>query len=113
MLITNASRLGDFFVIFFFVPKVVPKVYYQELLVSSIICCKGSISKQLKVLNVENKVQIYISFELLLAKIVFIRELSNPMKDKMQQISNNRKFFACFIKSHPSNRFGFLSHKTK
>ena len=113
MLITNASRLGDFFVIFFFVPKVVPKVYYQELLVSSIICCKGSISKQLKVLNVESKVQIYISFELLLAKIVFIRELSNPMKDKMQQISNNRKFFACFIKSHPSNRFGFLSHKTK
>ena len=26
MLITNASRLGIFFVIFFFVPKIVPKI---------------------------------------------------------------------------------------
>ena len=26
MLITNASRLSDFFVVFFFVPKIVPKV---------------------------------------------------------------------------------------
>ena len=26
MLITNASRLSDFFVVFFFVPKIVPKI---------------------------------------------------------------------------------------
>ena len=35
-----ASRVIVFFEKSFRVPKIVPKVYYQELLVSSIICCK-------------------------------------------------------------------------
>ena len=39
MLITNAFRLGDFFVIFFFVPKIVPKVCNSYAALVNKECC--------------------------------------------------------------------------
>ena len=38
MLITNASRLDDFFRNFFFVPKIVPKVYSKMVEMENYFC---------------------------------------------------------------------------